>query len=52
MSRCNFFLVYLKGPQCSNKEDIGKTKKAGQDLKLWTLRPGGPHHIGDKIQKK
>ena len=28
-----------------------KTKKAELDYKLWTLRPGGPHHMGGKIQK-
>ena len=31
---------------------MGKTKEAERDLKLRTLRPRGPHHMGGKIQKK
>ena len=30
---------------------MGKTLKAEPDLKLWTLRPREPHHMGGKIHK-
>ena len=43
------FPIDLKSPQYFNKQDIEKTKKKkkmGLDFRLWTSRPGEPHHIG------
>ena len=37
--------------QCK-KKDMGETKKIWPDKKLWTSRPGRPHYMGGKIQKK
>ena len=31
---------------------MGKTKKAEPDLKLWTLRPGGPTIWGATLKNK